>query len=82
MDKNTCMTGRKDFVTNEVNMCVTYPFMSPPFDNLIIKEDKGSVGKCWVFFLNNVGVLKGLLLPSNYRIFDIKKLISGNGIFF
>ena len=33
------------------------------------------------FFLNDVGELKGLLLPSNYRIFDIKKLISGTGIF-
>ena len=50
MDKNTCMTGRKDFVMKQVKKCVTYPLMFPPFDNLVIKKDKGSIGKCWVFF--------------------------------
>ena len=71
MYKNTCVTGRKRYAKNQVNKCISYPIMTHPFDNLVIKPDKGSLGKCWVFHLNCRGELKGLLLPSNLRIFEI-----------
>ena len=42
--------------------------MRPPFSSLDIIMSKGSSGKCWVFHLNTLGIMKGLLIPGGYRI--------------
>ena len=71
MYKNTCVTGRKEFVKNDEFYCETHPFMSPPFDNLIIKEDKGSLVKCWLFHLNNFGELRSWYRYVGFKFIDL-----------
>ena len=43
-----------------------------PFDKLNIIKEKGSIGKCWVFHMNNKGELKGFFFPSGYRILNVQ----------
>ena len=42
--------------------------MRPPFSSLDIIMSKGSSGKCWVFHLNPLGIMKGFLFPGGYRM--------------
>ena len=50
----------------------SYSFMIKTFDKLTIKNDNYSIVKICVFHLNTSGELKGIYMPSGYRIFDVK----------
>ena len=51
-----------------------------PFSILDIRLNQSSSGKCWLFYLNNLGRFIGCYFPSGYNVFgnsDIIKQISG-----
>ena len=61
----------------EINKILIYPFKL-----LKVVKSNSSVGKCWIFHLDNCGHLSGFLFPSGYRVYNSKSMLLVGGRFF
>ena len=70
--KNTPMNDLR-----EIKKILVYPF-----NFLKVKKSQSSIGKCWMFHLDNLGHLSGFLFPSGYRVYNSKSMLLVGGRFF
>ena len=64
---------------NQDNFIESLPY---PFNILEFKKARSCKGKCWLFHMNNVGVMHGYLFPSGYRLSGLKRQNYKEGCFF